>query len=75
VPPHWWVPVGRSNPDHRKQEVKDALGSKGKLHGFWEGSDGKLYALVKDCPNLDSDNDLKQRMKVIGEPMGLEREV
>jgi hypothetical protein len=75
VPPHWFVPVGRSDPDKRKDEVKSELGQKGKLHSFWEGNDGNLYALVKDCPGLDDDHDLKQRLKVTGPLLGLDREV
>lgn len=75
MPPHWFVPVRGSKPEDRKQEVKDALGNKGKLASFWEGSDGNLYAVVKDCPGLGDDQDLKQRMKTVGEPIGLEREV
>jgi hypothetical protein len=71
--PHWWVPVRASTPEERKDAVKGALGDKGKLHGFWEGSDGNLYAFVKDCDELD--DDLKRRMGVVGQPIQLKREV
>jgi hypothetical protein len=75
VPPHWFVPVRSSPPESRKQEVKDALGGKGKVDKFWKGSDGNLYAYIKDCPGLDEDEDMKRRMKVSGPLVGLEREV
>ena len=71
--PHWWVPVRGSKPEDRKDEVKRELGSQGKLHSFWEGSDGNLYAVVNDCDEIDED--LKRRMKVVGDPIRLEREV
>ena len=75
MPPHWFVPVHSSPPETRKREVREALNGKGNLNKFWQGSDGNLYAYVKDYPGLDDDEDTKARMKVSGQLIGLEREV
>jgi hypothetical protein len=71
--PHWWVPVRASRPEDRKNDVKKALQGKGNLNSFWEGSDGNLYALIKDCDGID--DDLRRELKAVGDPIQLEREV
>jgi hypothetical protein len=75
VPPHWFVPLHSSAPEGRKKNVEDEIGGKGKVNKFWKGSDGNLYAYVKDYPGLDDDEDMKRRIGVIGPLIGLEREI
>lgn len=75
MPPHWFVPLHSSTAEDRKTAIKHALEGKGKLDKLWKGSDGNLYAHVKDCPGLDDDEDLKGEIGVIGPLIGLEREV
>ena len=75
MPAHWFAPLKSSDPATRKEEVKAALSGHGSLQSFWKGDDGNLYALIKDCPNLDSDQELKKNLKVAGQLIGLEKEV
>lgn len=71
MPPHWWIPLGASDANTRKEEVRviveDEAG--GMLEGFWQDEVAKrFYALAMD---VELTADRKQRLRTDGEPVKL----